>query len=321
MTGHVGRTARRVRSEPQDSLTTNEENQAYPPYRTRMIRVGTCGFSYREWVGPFYPRGLAQTDYIAYYAQAFDAVEIDSTYYAIPAPSMFERLDRRTPASFRFTVKVPGAVTHAPTDAAPADEEAQRFLECLAPIRSSGKLGAVLAQFPNGFRPSPDAFRRLEWLRRAWPDVNTVVEFRHRDWQRPETLRRLRAAGLGWCNVDEPAQSSLMRPDAQSTSHTGYVRFHGRNAATWWQHEKPADRYSYLYSAEELAEWLPRIDRIADATDETFVFFNNHANGQATINARQMAQMLQVAKSMPDGVAPSGSEEPGDQDPRLKLFE
>jgi uncharacterized protein YecE (DUF72 family) len=151
--------------------------------------------------------------------------------------------------------------------------------------------------------------------------VSVVVEFRHRDWQRPETLRRLRAAGLGWCNVDEPAQSSLMRPDAQSTSHTGYVRFHGRNAATWWQHEKPADRYSYLYSAEELAEWLPRIDRIADATDETFVFFNNHANGQATINARQMAHMLQVAKSMPDGVAPSGSEEPRDQDPRLKLFD
>lgn len=286
-----------------------------------MIRVGTCGFSYREWVGPFYPRGLGQTDYIAYYAQAFDAVEIDSTYYAIPAPLMFERLDRRTPPSFRFTVKVPGDVTHAPPAAAPANDEAQRFLDCLAPIRASGKLGAVLAQFPNGFRPSPDAFRRLEWLRRAWPDVNTVVEFRHRDWQKPETLRRLRAAGLGWCNVDEPAQSSLMRPDAQSTSNTGYVRFHGRNAATWWQHEKPADRYSYLYSADELAEWLPRIERIADATDETFVFFNNHANGQATINARQMAHLLQVAKPMPDGVEPSAIDRPADQDPRLKLFD
>jgi uncharacterized protein YecE (DUF72 family) len=302
-------------------VTADEENERHSPYRTRMIRVGTCGFSYREWVGQFYPRGLAQTDFIAYYAQAFDAVEIDSTYYAIPAPSMFERLDRRTPPSFRFTVKVPGGVTHAPADAALADEEAQRFLDCLGPIRASGKLGAVLAQFPNGFRPSPDAFRRLEWLRRAWPDVNTVVEFRHRDWQKPETLRRLRAAGLGWCNVDEPAQSSLMRPDAQTTSHTGYVRFHGRNAATWWQHEKPADRYSYLYSTEELAEWLPRIDRIAEATDETFVFFNNHANGQATVNARQMAQMLQIAKPMPDGIAANGLDQPGEQDPRLKLFD
>jgi uncharacterized protein YecE (DUF72 family) len=286
-----------------------------------MIRVGTCGFSYREWVGPFYPRGLAQTDYVSFYAQVFDVVEIDSTYYATPAPSMFERLDRRTPPSFRFTVKVPGAVTHAPPNAAIADEEAQRFLACLEPIRASGKLGAVLAQFPNGFRPSPDSFRRLEWLRGAWQDVEIVVEFRHRDWQRPETLRRLRALGLGWCNVDEPAQSSLMRPDAQATSRVGYVRFHGRNAATWWHHERPADRYSYLYTADELAEWLPRIDQVNDSTEETFVFFNNHANGQATVNAQQMAKMLQVGKPAPEHEASGPADRPPADDPRLKLFE
>ena len=112
-----------------------------------------------------------------------------------------------------------------------------------------------------------------------------------------------------------------MRPDAQSTSRVGYVRFHGRNAATWWQHEKPADRYSYLYSAEELAEWLPRIEHVADSTDETFVFFNNHANGQATVNARQMAHMLQVAKSAPEGPTLGGLEKPVPDDPRLKLFD
>jgi uncharacterized protein YecE (DUF72 family) len=286
-----------------------------------MIRLGTCGFSYREWVGPFYPRGLAQTDYIAYYAQVFDAVEIDSTYYATPAPSMFERLDRRTPPSFRFTVKAPGAVTHAPPEAALADEEAQRFLACLEPIRASGKLGAVLAQFPNGFRPSRESLRRLEWLRRSWPDVEIVVEFRHRDWQRPATLRQLRALGLGWCNVDEPAQSSLMRPDAEATSRIGYIRFHGRNAATWWHHERPADRYSYLYTADELGEWLPRIDRVADSTDETFVFFNNHANGQATVNAQQMAKMLRIEKATPESATPGASDQPSIEDPRLKLFD
>ncbi|HEY5094104.1 MAG TPA: DUF72 domain-containing protein [Candidatus Eremiobacteraceae bacterium] len=286
-----------------------------------MIRVGTCGFSYREWVGPFYPRGLVQTDYISYYAQIFDAVEIDSTYYAVPAPSMFERLDRRTPAGFRFTVKAPGGVTHSPAGTTPDEDEAQRFLASLESIRASGKLAAVLAQFPNGFRPSPDAFRRLDWLRRAWPDIAIVVEFRHRDWQRPETLRRLLALGLGWCNVDEPAQSSLLRPDAQTTSRIGYIRFHGRNAATWWNHEKPADRYAYLYSAAELEEWLPRIEQVVDKTDETFVFFNNHANGQATVNARQMAGMLHVAKLAPEIGAPRGPDQAPDDDPRLKLFD
>jgi uncharacterized protein YecE (DUF72 family) len=286
-----------------------------------VIRVGTCGFSYREWVGPFYPRGLAQTDYISFYAQVFDAVEIDSTYYATPAPSMFERLDRRTPPDFRFTVKAPGGVTHTPASASPDDDEAERFGAALEPIRKSGKLGAVLAQFPNGFRPSADAFKRLDWLRRAWPDVPIVVEFRHRDWQRPETVRRLRALGLGWCNVDEPAQSSLLRPDAQMTSRVGYVRFHGRNAATWWNHEKPADRYSYLYSESELEEWLPRIEHIADGTDETFVFFNNHANGQAAVNARQMSALLQITKPSPGTIAPSGSDPQPADDPRLKLFD
>jgi uncharacterized protein YecE (DUF72 family) len=277
------------------------------------IRVGTCGFSYREWVGPFYPHGLAQADYIAHYAERFDAVEIDSTYYATPAPSMFARLDRRTPKTFVFTVKAPGAVTHTPDDAPQVDDEARRFLASLEPIRESGKLGAVLAQFPNGFRPSPGAFRRLEWLRRAWPNVRLVIEFRHRDWQRPETLRRLRALDLGWCNVDEPAHASLMRPEGQVTSGVGYVRFHGRNAAAWWHHEKPADRYSYLYSSDELSEWLPRIEAIAERTKETFVFFNNHANGHAAINARQMAEMLQVAK--PALIAPDAP------DPRMNLFE
>ena len=277
-----------------------------------MIRVGTCGFSYREWVGPFYPRGVSPSDYIAYYAERFDTVEIDSTYYATPGPEMFERLDRRTPAGFRFTVKAPSAITHTPPEAELAEDEAIRFDACLKPIQSSGKLGAILAQFPNGFRPSPVAYRRLDSLRKAWPDAPIVVEFRHRDWQRPEVLRRVRALDFGWCNVDEPSHDTLMRPSAQVTSAVGYVRFHGRNAATWWHHDKPADRYSYLYSEAELAEWLPRIAQIADAARETYVFFNNHANGQAAVNARQMAEILDVAVPVPAVSA---------FDPRLKLFD
>ncbi len=277
-----------------------------------MIRVGTCGFSYREWIGPFYPRGVAQSDFIAYYAERFDAVEIDSTYYATPGPDMFERLDRRTPPAFRFAVKAPAAITHVPAEDEPSEDESKRFAECLEPIRASGKLGAILAQFPNGFRPSPAAYRRIDALRKAWPHAPIVVEFRHRDWQKPEVLRRLRALDLGWCNVDEPSHETLMSPGAHVTADVGYVRFHGRNAATWWRHDKPADRYSYLYSDEELAEWVPRIVEIADKARETYVFFNNHANGQSASNARQMAEILDVAVVVPAVSA---------VDPRMKLFE
>lgn len=266
-----------------------------------MVHVGTCGFSYRDWVGSFYPAGTKAHAMLEYYASRFSAVEIDSTYYAIPKPSLFESMSARSPAEFRFCVKAPGSVTHVPADAVPAQADLNSFFECLEPLRRSGKLGAVLAQFPGAFRPGRDAFSRLELLRREWPGLRLVAEFRHRDWQKDSVLRIVRGMDIGWCNVDEPKLESLMRPDAQATSTIGYIRFHGRNAAKWWKQERsPAERYDYLYTPEELVEWLPRIAEVAGSTDETYVFFNNHRNGQAAVNARQMADLLDLSpKGMP----------------------
>jgi len=162
----------------------------------------------------------------------------------------------------------------------------------------------VLAQFPNSFRPARDAFGRLELLRREWPDLRLVAEFRHRDWQKDSVGRILGALDIGWCNVDEPRLESLVRPDARTTSTIGYVRFHGRNAAKWWKQERSAaERYDYMYSVDELAEWLQRIEEVVDKTDETYVFFNNHRNGQAATNARQMMDLLDIAPSPVDDEA------------------
>jgi uncharacterized protein YecE (DUF72 family) len=260
-----------------------------------MIHVGTCGFSYREWVGPFYPPGTKAPAMLEYYASRFSAVEIDSTYYAIPKASLFASMAQRTPGEFRFCVKAPGSITHLPVDGTPDPADVYAFLECLEPLTRTGRLGVVLAQFPGAFRPGRDAFARLEFLRREWPKLRLVAEFRHRDWQRDSVLRILRALDIGWCNVDEPQLQSLMRPDAQSTSTIGYIRFHGRNAAKWWKQDRDAaERYDYSYSETELVEWLPRIAEVADRTDETYVFFNNHRNGQAATNAHQMAELLEV---------------------------
>ena len=279
-----------------------------------MLHVGTCGFSYRDWVGPFYPSGLKAQSMLDYYAARFSAVEIDSTYYAIPKPTLFESMARRTPKDFRFTVKAPGSVTHVPSEEAPEPSEVSAFYDCIEPLRRTDKLGAVLAQFPNAFRPGRDAFARLELLRREWPAVRLVAEFRHRDWQKDSVLRILHAMDVGWCNVDEPQLRSLMRPDANVTSTTGYVRFHGRNAAKWWKQDRTSsERYDYLYSVDELAQWLPRIEEIADKTDETYVFFNNHRNGQAVVNARQMADILDIA--------PAAQPEDSVPDPQLSLLD
>jgi uncharacterized protein YecE (DUF72 family) len=283
------------------------------------VLVGTCGFSYRDWVGPFYPLGLSSTDMLEYYARRFPAVEIDSTYYAIPKPQLFERMAARTPAAFTFTVKAPGSVTHVPSGAEPAAAEVDAFLECLQPLIASGKLGAVLAQFPHSFRPDEDGHRRLEALRALWPRLPIVCEFRHRDWQRHDVLVRLRDLGLGWCNVDEPQFSSLLRPGAEVTSSIGYVRFHGRNYEKWWRQERAShERYSYRYGERELEAWIPRIADVAEQTDTTFVFFNNHHLGRAADNALQMRRLL---TPLTGEIAEPIAGAPGDEPPaQTQLF-
>ncbi|MBC5804901.1 MAG: DUF72 domain-containing protein [Candidatus Eremiobacter antarcticus] len=257
------------------------------------LHIGTCGFSYRDWIGPFYPNGIKSLEMLPYYAERFSAVEINSTYYAIPAPKLFESMDKRTPQQFRFTVKAPGSITHVPAAETPAAAEAQAFRECLQPLIGSGKLAAVLAQFPNSFRPGDEAWERLGQLRSFWPDLPLIAEFRHRDWQADATLRGLRELGIGWCNVDEPRFRSLMRPGAEVTSDIGYIRFHGRNYDRWWKQQREAhERYDYAYPPQELTEWIPRIAEVSEQTKESFVFFNNHRNGKAAVNARQLSEML-----------------------------
>ncbi|HXW75958.1 MAG TPA: DUF72 domain-containing protein [Candidatus Eremiobacteraceae bacterium] len=258
-----------------------------------MIYVGTCGFSYKDWVGPFYPLGTKPADMLALYAGRFGAVEIDSTYYAIPRPSLFESMAKRTGPDFRFTVKAPGSITHAPVDGEPPPRDFSAFRACLEPLERAGKLGGVLVQVPGSFSPSHDAWRRLELIRQRWPGMPLVAEFRNRRWQEDDARERLRALEFGWCNVDEPRLGPLMRPEAEVTSPVGYVRFHGRNAAKWWKQDRsPAERYDYLYTKEQLVEWLPRIAEVSERTEQTYVFFNNHRNGQAATNARQMAALL-----------------------------
>lgn len=260
------------------------------------LHIGTCGFSYREWIGPFYPKGIRSLEMLPYYAQRFDAVEIDSTYYAIPKPELFEGMNKRTPENFRFTVKAPGSITHIPADAAPAAGEPETFAASLEAIRDSGKLAAVLAQFPNSFRPGAQTYRRLEELRSWWPRMAIIAEFRHRDWQNDATLHHLRDLEIGWCNVDEPGFRSLLRPGSEVTSDIGYIRFHGRNYGKWWKQEKSADeRYDYSYAPAELSEWIPRIAAVEDQTRDTYVFFNNHRLGKAPANASQLREMLRMS--------------------------
>ena len=258
-----------------------------------MIFIGTSGYSYKDWIGPFYPKGTKAGEMLPYYAQHFPAVEINATYYNVFSPATFASMDERTPADFRFSIKAPGTVTHVPkTGALVLHGDVHLFRENVQPLVSSGKVAAALLQFPNSFKPGERSYEYLRRLADAWHDLPLVAEFRNRDWQTPHTLEMLRELRMGFCNVDQPQFTSLLRPSADVTGMVGYVRFHGRNYKAWWSGDNTT-RYDYLYTGQELEPWAQRLTEVeAQGVKETLAFFNNHRGGQAVQNAGTLTGLL-----------------------------
>ena len=180
-----------------------------------MIYIGTSGFSYDDWKGYFYPEKISNKDMLGFYARQFQAVEVDSTYYAIPSATTFASMDRRTPEGFQFSVKAHKDMTHAEK---PVGETFDAFRAAIEPIRQSGKLGCVLAQFPWSFRNVPPNTDRLREFKDRVGDLPTVIEFRNAEWVNDETFALLRELDLGFCSVDEPHLKGLMPPVAVATS-------------------------------------------------------------------------------------------------------
>ena len=253
------------------------------------IRVGTSGFSYEDWRGHFYPDEMKKEEMLRYYSERFRTVEVNSSFYAIPSPSTFASMAGRTPEEFDFAVKAPKDITHSPE----VDPEIfARFTRSIGPLVESGKLGCILTQYPWGFKMQDSNIARIRQLREGFGDLPVVVEFRNVDWLGKNTFDLLREERLGFCCVDEPHLKGLIPGIAVATSPIGYVRFHGRNAKKWWHHEEAWERYDYLYSSEELSEWVPKVRKLAAETEKTYLFFNNHYQGKAAQNAQTFAGML-----------------------------
>ena len=226
---------------------------------------------------------------LAFYAQCFDALEINYTYYQMPSPKTLEAMLRKAGEQVTFSVKAHADMTHRRENfpaAAPAFREAIRVLE------DRQALGCVLAQFPYSFWNNTANREHLLRLREALVDVPLVVEFRNSSWYTSPLFAFLREQEIGFCSVDEPALPKLPPKVVEATSDVGYVRFHGRAAEKWWEHTEAAERYDYLYNDKELAEWVPKIQTLADKTRITFLFFNNHPRGKAAANAYMMKHRL-----------------------------
>ena len=260
------------------------------------LRVGPAGWSYPDWAGTVYPepkpRGF---DPLRYLSGWFDAVEINSSFYRPPTPSMTAAWVRRVEnnPNFRFTAKVWQRLTHEGSKDA---QDVRAFLQGIEPLAEAARLGALLLQFPWSFKNTTEARERLEMLARLLRNFPLVVEVRHASWADEGFYHFLRDLGIGFCNIDQPLIGQSLKPSSVVTSPAGYFRLHGRNMA--WFTAGREERYNYLYTKEELAGFVPAVQSLAAGAGGGYVFFNNCHAGAAARNALMMKQMLGLVESL-----------------------
>lgn len=255
-----------------------------------MIYIGTAGYSYKDWIGPFYPEGTKDTLMLDYYARHFNFVEVNSSYYHMPRLQLFESLNRKTPDGFKFAVKLFGGFTHERNI---GSTEAVQFKYSIKPLVESGKLVCLLAQFPYSFHFNSENKDYLIKIREWFEDIDVNIEFRNQNWIRSEVVEHLKKENLGFVCVDEPGIKGLVKKVQAVTSPVAYLRMHGRNDVKWYGGQG-SERYNYLYNEQELMEWVPNIYDMEKKSRYTIISFNNHPLGKAVENAKLLAEYLKV---------------------------
>jgi uncharacterized protein YecE (DUF72 family) len=297
------------------------------------LRIGTSGWSYPAppgtWTGVFYPARQGRMwrgrkfDELTWYAQHFDTVEVNSSFYRIPSLETTRAWAGKTPRGFEFSMKLFQKLTHPamfldrvtrPTTEA-ADEgivfkgtytgarqaaqvterDIDEFRSAIDPLAEAGKLGVLLAQFPPSFKNEAAAIDYLSWLLLAFRDYKVAVELRHKSWSDdlPATLDVLNASKAGWVQIDEPKfKTSIEQNYLPNVTSFYYLRLHGRNAKAWWSRQQSAERYNYLYSSEELDPFVEIAKAVRTLVKKMYLYTNNHFDGKAVANAVMMKSRL-----------------------------
>ncbi|GII54205.1 hypothetical protein Pth03_25940 [Planotetraspora thailandica] len=290
------------------------------------ILVGTASWTDKTLLqSGWYPPGVTTPEErLRYYAERFPLVEVDSTYYALPADETARLWAQRTPPGFTFDVKAFSLLTGHPTrpaalpkdlrvesgpetrnlyprdlDPGRIDQIWARFLAALRPLGEQGKLGALLFQFPRWF---PISRRNKDYIvecRRRCEPLRISVEFRNRTWMseenQAETLEFLGRHAIPYVCVDMPQGYPCSIPPVTAvTADLEIVRFHGRSDK--WTSKDIHERFGYLYSRDELKEWAPRLRELAEQTSGTHVLMNNCYRDYAQVNAGQLAALLRASQ-------------------------
>jgi uncharacterized protein YecE (DUF72 family) len=271
-----------------------------------QVRIGTAGWSYKDWDGIFYPSGMQRSRQhpLEYLARFFDTTEINTSFYGPLKPELAKLWCRRVGAvnkNFVFTAKLYRAFTHSPiavmepTSAAtirPTDQDESRTREGLDAIAGEARLGALLIQFPVSFKNTSLNREYLDRLLRQFIEYPRVVEVRHSSWNDAETLAAFSQKNVGFCNIDQPGLGRSLTPTEHVTGAIGYVRLHGRNYAQWFDSDNRNDRYNYLYNEGELKAWKERVESVSERAQTTYVITNNHFESKAGVNALELKAMI-----------------------------
>lgn len=267
------------------------------------LLIGTSAWSDHD---PFYPPGTKPAEQLPFYARYFPIVEVNTTYYRIPARRMVQGWVDRTPEGFVFDVKPPRELTSTPEEPrgeapTPDADVAAAFVDAISPLIEARKLGAVTFQFPPSYRNTEEHREYLRLLPELMPTVPLSVEFRRRDWLDDEhaggTLDLLGDAGLSYTMVDEPQMGSGSVPPVYAVTNPrlAVIRFHGRNYETWYRFTGSSrDRFNWEYSAAELEEWRGKLDAALQAAEAVHVFFNTNFGDQGPRNAARLMDILHV---------------------------
>jgi uncharacterized protein YecE (DUF72 family) len=282
------------------------------------VRIGTSGWNYPSgrgtWNGVFYPKPRPKGfDELTFYAQHFNTVEVNSTFYGQPRADVTRGWADRTPRGFEFAVKLfqkfthPRMYTERVVKSLPKDvgdvsalvdvnaADLDEFRRGIEPLAAAGKLGVLLAQFPPSFKDSPPSRDAVARLLRAFGDYAVAVELRHKSWSDAigDTLALLNTFKAAWVQIDEPKfRFSIRQNYLPNVEGFYYMRLHGRNAAQWWTHERSEDRYNYLYSAEELEPFVETAKAVKHLVKKMYLYTNNHFSAKSVANAAMIREQL-----------------------------
>ena len=269
------------------------------------VRIGTSGWNYPSggygpWTGVFYPLKQGQAipgkkrkfDELEYYAERFNTVEINNTFYRPPAAKTSQSWATRTPEGFEFSLKLFQQFTHK-RDVTQKDVD--DFKRGLDPLAEAGKLGALLCQFPASFKRDDESVAYLTWLLKTFVDYRLAVELRHRSWSDRfgQTIALLNEHDAAFVHIDDPKfRTSIRQNQLPNISTFYYLRAHGRNAKKWWHHDHKDERYDYLYSAAEMAEFGETLKAVRQIVPKTYAYMNNHADAKSVANAVELKHFL-----------------------------